>query len=286
MITVCLLAYNRPNYLGFAIESILAQTFVDFELLIIDNGSNIDTQTVIANYSDSRIRVLRFAENDINNINYPFVNPTRDYFMVMHDDDMMTPLFLEEMLNVFSKNNCVALASNFVKINEKNDIISINENYGDANLIRLNGDGIFEYFNKRMPACPTVIFDSSFMKKFRIKFEINKVGPACDMFMWSKMMSLGGEIFILNKPIYMYRKHVGQDSWGKSDYMELLLFRVWLNESFCSKQNEHRLILEIWKIFKRSIIKRRMSNLFLATKIICSKPMLFFRMMLVDNTVH
>ena len=47
MITVCLLAYNRPNYLGFAIESILAQTFVDFELLIIDNGSNIDTQKIL-----------------------------------------------------------------------------------------------------------------------------------------------------------------------------------------------------------------------------------------------
>lgn len=56
-VTVFIPTYNRSKMLPKAIESILAQTFDDFELLIIDDGSTDDTPAVLARYDDPRIRL-------------------------------------------------------------------------------------------------------------------------------------------------------------------------------------------------------------------------------------
>jgi glycosyltransferase involved in cell wall biosynthesis len=56
-------AYNREAYLGQAIESVLAQTFSDFELLVIDDGSTDRSRDVARAYRDPRIRLLHNDRN-------------------------------------------------------------------------------------------------------------------------------------------------------------------------------------------------------------------------------
>jgi glycosyltransferase involved in cell wall biosynthesis len=62
-VTVLLSVYNGAAVTGAAIDSILAQTFGDFELLAIDDGSTDATASVLASYRDARIRVLRNERN-------------------------------------------------------------------------------------------------------------------------------------------------------------------------------------------------------------------------------
>ncbi len=57
-ITVLMPAYNAEKYIGDAIESVLQQTFTDFELLIVNDGSTDDTVEVIRSYDDPRIVVI------------------------------------------------------------------------------------------------------------------------------------------------------------------------------------------------------------------------------------
>lgn len=57
-VTVLMPAYNAAVYIREAIESVLAQTYKDFELLIINDGSTDDTEAIIRSYTDARIRVL------------------------------------------------------------------------------------------------------------------------------------------------------------------------------------------------------------------------------------
>lgn len=62
-VTVLMPVYNGEKYLGKAIESILRQTFADFELLIIDDGSTDSSAEIIRSYDDSRIRFVQNSTN-------------------------------------------------------------------------------------------------------------------------------------------------------------------------------------------------------------------------------
>jgi len=60
--SVCIPTYNRANFLPQAIESVLAQDFTDFELIICDNASTDNTQEVVEKYQDKRIRYCRYED--------------------------------------------------------------------------------------------------------------------------------------------------------------------------------------------------------------------------------
>ena len=63
LITVLMAVRNGGPYLRTAIESILAQTYGDFEFLIINDASTDDTVDTIRSYRDSRIRLMTLAKN-------------------------------------------------------------------------------------------------------------------------------------------------------------------------------------------------------------------------------
>jgi len=58
-LTIAILTFNRADLVGRAIESALAQTYADIEILVSDNGSVDSTPSVLASYSDPRLRTFR-----------------------------------------------------------------------------------------------------------------------------------------------------------------------------------------------------------------------------------
>ena len=62
VINIILVTYNRPKFLKKAISSILAQTFDKFNLIILNNGSEIETDEVIRSFKDRRITNIKILE--------------------------------------------------------------------------------------------------------------------------------------------------------------------------------------------------------------------------------
>ncbi len=62
-VTVFMPAYNREHYVAGAVESVLAQSYRDFELLVIDDGSSDATASIVAGYDDPRLRLVRNERN-------------------------------------------------------------------------------------------------------------------------------------------------------------------------------------------------------------------------------
>ncbi|MBL8014517.1 MAG: glycosyltransferase family 2 protein, partial [Candidatus Omnitrophica bacterium] len=62
-VSVIISTYNRAQYLGRAIQSVLSQSFEDFELIVVDDASKDTTKDVVAQFNDSRIRYIRHEEN-------------------------------------------------------------------------------------------------------------------------------------------------------------------------------------------------------------------------------
>ena len=107
LVTVIIPTYNRAKVLGRAIQSVLAQTPEDFELLIVDDGSVDDTQGVVQQFSDPRVIYLKHEQNQgqCAAINTGIQNANGDYVCFLDSDDEWLPTMLEKQLAVFHKHD-------------------------------------------------------------------------------------------------------------------------------------------------------------------------------------
>lgn len=97
-VSIGLPVFNGENYLSQAVESLLAQTFTDFELIISDNGSTDRTRQICEAYAarDPRIRYYRHDKNvgAARNFNFTVEQARGQYFKWAAHDDMCAPEFL------------------------------------------------------------------------------------------------------------------------------------------------------------------------------------------------
>lgn len=114
-VSVGMPVYNGADYLAQAIESVLHQTYGDFELLIQDNASTDETAEICRAYAaqDARIDYARNPDNvgAINNFNLVFQRARGRYFKWAAHDDLCAPEFLERCVAVLDDRPAVVLAS-------------------------------------------------------------------------------------------------------------------------------------------------------------------------------
>ena len=104
-VSVIIPTHNRASLLLRAIKSVLAQSFTDFELLIVDDGSSDDTPTVVAGLSDPRIRSFRHSRSrgSAASRNTGIANAVGEYLAFLDDDDEFLPTKLEEQVQALEE---------------------------------------------------------------------------------------------------------------------------------------------------------------------------------------
>lgn len=102
-VSVILNCYNHEAYVAEAIESVLAQTFIDFELILIDNGSTDGSRAVLDRYSDDRIRRFYHDRNESlsRRLNEGVAEAKGEFVAVLYSDDLMLPDKLERQVAMF-----------------------------------------------------------------------------------------------------------------------------------------------------------------------------------------
>lgn len=110
-VSVCVPAYNAAAYLPAAIESVLSQSFGDFELVVSDDASSDATPTVCGRYLDQRFRVVRSDERlgQSGNWNRCLELARGEYVILLHADDELRPGYLERVVALLDANEDVAL---------------------------------------------------------------------------------------------------------------------------------------------------------------------------------
>jgi glycosyltransferase involved in cell wall biosynthesis len=102
-VSVIMPAYNVAPYLGAAIESVLGQTFTDFELLVVDDGSTDASWAIAERYAatDTRIRPLRQPNGGISAArNHGLRVASGEFFAILDSDDVWMPAWLGEQLAI------------------------------------------------------------------------------------------------------------------------------------------------------------------------------------------
>lgn len=106
LVSVCIAVYNREKFIKQAIESVLNQTYQNFEIIVIDDGSIDNTVSVIKSIDDTRIRLYNNSKNKgiVYTRNKYIGLANGDYIAILDSDDLWVPEKLEKQL-LFLKQN-------------------------------------------------------------------------------------------------------------------------------------------------------------------------------------
>ena len=104
-ITVIIPTYNKAAYISQTIESVLRQTYQDFEIIIIDDCSKDDTELVVQKYLSEKIRYFKHAQNwgPGATFNDGIKKARTEYVTLIASDDILLPAHLELVINEFKK---------------------------------------------------------------------------------------------------------------------------------------------------------------------------------------
>ncbi|ACU02373.1 MULTISPECIES: glycosyltransferase family 2 protein [Pedobacter] len=120
-ITVFMAAYNAANYINESIKSILSQTFTDFELLIVNDGSTDETVQLVLEFNDSRIRLVHNDKNRglVYTRNVALKEARGEYLAILDSDDIALPNRLELQYRFLQENPGYALCGGHGKVIDK-----------------------------------------------------------------------------------------------------------------------------------------------------------------------
>ena len=111
LVSVVMPTYNRADYIGYSIISVLTQSLGDFELLVVDDASDDRTGKVVYDFADTRVRYCR---NDVNlgmpkNLNVGIRAARGRYIVVCHDHDLFERNVLQKMVSLLESQPCVGM---------------------------------------------------------------------------------------------------------------------------------------------------------------------------------
>ena len=123
LVSVIIPSYNHEKYIGKCIDSVLQQTYKNFELIIIDDGSVDSSNEIISAYADQRIQYIKQSNNGAHHaINKGLALAKGDYLTLLNSDDLYHHDRLEKCLQVFQNNPEIDFISTWI------DIINTSEN--------------------------------------------------------------------------------------------------------------------------------------------------------------
>lgn len=174
LITTIITTYKRPKLLKRAIESVLSQTYPNFQVCVYDNASGDETADVVKELQkkDPRLHYHCHPENlgMMGNYQYAFSKVNTPFFSVLSDDDMVLPTFLETTLKGFEKHPDVYFsAASSLIVSKNREIITSTIAIWKREGYFSPPDGVIEIIGKWFP--PTaVLYRQQVLKEIPIEF--------------------------------------------------------------------------------------------------------------------
>ena len=217
-ISIIIPTYNRADYLKSAIESILLQSYTDFEIVISDNASTDHTEAVIKSFNDARIKYYRNSENlgVVTNHNIAIEKCLGEYIHVFSDDDLMSRDCLEKKAFILDSFETVGLVhSNSVTIDSHSEAIdSSNTDENVYNKMKrsklivglMPKKAIFNtlYYSWNIITMPSVMLRASILKD--LGTFSNNMYLYCDWELWLRIATIH-DFYYLGDQTVSYRIH-------------------------------------------------------------------------------
>ncbi len=130
LISVIITVYNREDFIGRAIDSILGQKDVDSEIIIVDDGSTDRSLNICNDYAEKfqNVRVIHQENAGLSKArNVGLDNARGDYICFLDDDDVMTPGSLKHMLDAIEEYDADFVLGSFIRVSEDGEVVTDNK---------------------------------------------------------------------------------------------------------------------------------------------------------------
>ncbi|MEO1236175.1 MAG: glycosyltransferase [Planctomycetota bacterium] len=204
MISVVMPAYNAERYITLAVESILGQTYRDYEFIVVDDGSSDNTAELLRRYADAGL--LRLIEADHIGgsaaLNLAAREATRPWLAVMHADDEALPRRLERQFAAAADQpEVVVWGTHAYHINEAGDVLGLS---------RFGPESIEDFRRVRDGLEDINVLHPTAMLRRDVFLEVGGYDPgfrACeDMDLFARMADRG-PVVAIPEPLMRYRHH-------------------------------------------------------------------------------
>lgn len=206
-ISVVFPVYNAALFLKEAIDSILLQSFTDFELLIFDDGSTDNSRSIIDSYSDTRI-VRRYSDTNqglISVLNRGLEEAQGKYIARMDADDISLPDRFQKQFEFMELNQDTGICGTQLKLIDSDEMV-----------LRPTDDiSLRWWFFKGSPlAHPSVFIRTAILRNHHLRFN-QEAYVAEDFDLWWRL-AFHCKMANLNEPLLKYRVHSAQESSAKA----------------------------------------------------------------------
>ena len=198
LVSIIIPCYNASSYIKETIGCVLSQTFQNFEILLINDGSTDNSSSIIKTINDDRIHLVEQENQGVSfSRNKGIAMAKGEYVVFLDADDLLHPSFLEKRVFSLSKSSAIAYASNVVLVDKNGNKIEENKNYFATN----KSSQILE-FKDGIVTCPSsYLFKTIFLKNRKITFNKNLQSSA-DKFFLLEVLKQGKIEIIDESPMY------------------------------------------------------------------------------------
>lgn len=220
VVSVIMPSYNTAKYIAESIESVINQTYPHWELIIVDDCSTDDTDSVVAKYlSDERIRYLKNEKNSGAAIsrNYALREAKGKWIAFLDSDDVWLPEKLEKQIAFMVEKDCSFSYTNYEEIDENSNLLGVMVTGPKC----ITQKGMFAYC---WVGCLTVMYDAQLVGSVQIK-DIRKNN---DYAIWLKVCKKVN-CYLLDENLARYRKRSGSISRHGIWTMMLWHYKMWRN---------------------------------------------------------
>lgn len=211
-VSVVIPVYNGERFLVEAIDSVLSQTFADFELIILDNCSTDSSFDIAKNYAekDQRVRVIRNSENIgmVGNWNLAVLEATGDFIKLLCADDQIEPSHLQDFVEIFQSHPNVTLVTAIERFIGDSEVEKDPSYYPATGDIEGRWAQNHLLTHRNWVGCPSSVMfrrDSLRVGIFNMMWK----DYLTDFDLWLRILS-SGDLYVIPRVLTSIRLHQGQ----------------------------------------------------------------------------
>jgi len=215
LVSILIPSYNRANYLGFAIDSALKQTYKNIEIIVHDDASTDGTCELLKQYCDLRLRIIRTENNHgmLGGWNYIVTKAKGEYIKFLASDDLLEPTCVEELVKEATTHPTSALITCQRKfINEQGRVVK-KMGFASKDTV-VNGLGhaheILTTLRQNKIGEPTAVLYPTKLVKKAGQYD-KTFSQFADFEYWIRLLQFGDLVYV-HKPLCSFRLHAGSNT--------------------------------------------------------------------------